>query len=400
MWRKSAQGNKTLDNVSLIKDRIKEIEREVNEGLISEASKQETINELKLSILDEQQDTADAKVKSGRLSIILLLGLTLPAVLIGIGVYWNANQLDGVYQYNQGLVKAAQLADELSSPNDMQLSPNDYASLALSIRHKLRTSPNDVIGWSSLGQVNLAIGRIEQSIAAYRKALKIEPNNLNLRYNLANALTTSNNEDDLRDAIYQINYLIANSENKRNSYLMLTVVAIKLGEAQLAQNSFEVIKSQLDPNAPIYQSIVNELSALGVSAEADVSVENDIQLVASSNIQISVVIDIDGPIVDQIPENGFLIVFAQRLDGTSRAPLAVKRIPIPSFPVMMVLSDQDAMLEGMNLSSVEQVKITARISNDANVMPSSGELEGQVLNVNLESVKNDIVKIKIDRIVP
>lgn len=48
-----------------------------------------------------------------------------------------------------------------------------------------------------------------------------------------------------------------------------------------------------------------------------------------------------------------------------------------SFPLTVTLSDSNAMVEGLNLSSVDKIILTARLSKDATVVTSSGELEGK-----------------------
>ena len=52
-------------------------------------------------------------------------------------------------------------------------------------------------------------------------------------------------------------------------------------------------------------------------------------------------------------------------------PLAVKRYQVSDLPVSLELSDQDAMLAEMKLSSFQQVVVQARISKTGS--PTEGE---------------------------
>ena len=97
-------------------------------------------------------------------------------------------------------------------------------------------------------------------------------------------------------------------------------------------------------------------------------------------------VNISDVLQSSLPNRAYLIVFAQHSDGRSKAPLAVKRVALPSLPVQISLSDNDAMIPAMNLSAAQQVNITARISLDEDVMPSTGELEGVVLDISLAEI--------------
>jgi cytochrome c-type biogenesis protein CcmH len=115
----------------------------------------------------------------------------------------------------------------------------------------------------------------------------------------------------------------------------------------------------------------------------------------SSELLINV--NISDELKSSLPENAYLIVFAQHSDGRSRAPLAVKRFKLPVLPIQLSLSDQEAMIPAMNLSSANVVNVTARISLDEDVMPKAGELEGSAVNIELAKVSSSI-NVVIDKI--
>ena len=73
-----------------------------------------------------------------------------------------------------------------------------------------------------------------------------------------------------------------------------------------------------------------------------------------------------------------LFVFARAKQG-SRMPLAILKIPAPSadkFPYAFELTDAMAMAPGMNLSSVAEVVIEARISKSGNAKLQAGDVSG------------------------
>ncbi|MFM9785605.1 c-type cytochrome biogenesis protein CcmI/CycH, partial [Streptomyces scabiei] len=90
-------------------------------------------------------------------------------------------------------------------------------------------------------------------------------------------------------------------------------------------------------------------------------------------------------------------VFAKAANGPPM-PLAVVKLTQFSFPLEVQLSDSNSMVDGLTLSSSKEVVITARISKDASVMPSTGELEGRSPILERENVTQHT--LLIDEMIP
>ncbi len=408
---KKAKLNKLqVSNANVVKQRISELEQEVEEGLISEKDRISAVRELKLALVEESELISDNTLApSSQVNWLLVAGLSLPAIAIGIWVYVTSNQIDGLQQYIAAQAQAAELTERIQGQTGAEVTPNDYAKFALVIRKRLRETPEDVEGWRLLGQVQLAIGQMEQAIAAYEKALDLAPRDLPLREKYAQALMVSATEENLENAKRQAEYLVSVAPENRDYRLLLTVVATQLGDAETAFNNFLVIRGQLSANSNFYQSLVAQLVNIGVSEESlalpnsvarEVSTEpvmSESPLAGSGETGVSIEISLAQAMESKLPNEGFLIVFAQDADSDSRVPLAVKRLTLTGFPVIVDLSEQDAMLPSMTLASAENVRITARISRDADVMPSNGELQGQIDQLQLIQGEVQVRQLEINK---
>lgn len=396
IFRAKQQDKVQLSNANVVKQRIIELEREVEEGLIDSKDKEQAINELKIALVDE---TPNAPLKVGKLSIGPMLALALPAIAVGIWVYWQSNQLTGLQEYKQAQIDVIALRERMQETGGQGLTPDDFAVLALSIRTALRDKPDDVQGWGTLGLVNSAIGRIDESIAAYEKAVDLNPSDDTLRFKYAETLMLSGSEDHLATAVRNLEFLLSKDISNRNYHLLLTTVAIKLQDAEKANQHFAMIKDQLDPESQFYQSIVTELAKLGVNVLPSDNTENNspANTLANNISALNLTIDIDDALQSKLPKDAYLIVFAQNSESASRAPLAVKRFPLGSLPVNVSLSDEDAMIPSMNLSSANKVKLTARISLDDNVMPQAGELEGSIHDIPITAGTSESFKVIINK---
>ena len=79
-------------------------------------------------------------------------------------------------------------------------------------------------------------------------------------------------------------------------------------------------------------------------------------------------------------------------------PLAIVRKRVAELPVTVTLDDSLAMSPAMVLSNFDAVTIGARISKSGNAMPQSGDLQGSVTPVQVQSGAS--VEVVINEVMP
>nr|WP_297347973.1 c-type cytochrome biogenesis protein CcmI [uncultured Glaciecola sp.] len=413
-WLKDRNAKKRFEvtNTNVIKQRIQEIEREASEGLIDPEEMQTAIDEMKVALADETafHDAQEKKAASTSLSaksakIPLIIG-AIPAIVAAVWVYVDANQLSGL----QDLVDATNNIDELSQrilvkpANDVQ--PEEFQKYALVIRQQLRKDPLDATGWQWLGRLRMSLGQTEEAVGAFDKALEISPDSEDIRMKYAQAMMMVGDDENLQNAKRQVSYLVQIAPENRNYRLLLTVVAAQLNDREVALANFALIKDQLSANSSLYQSLVSQLRTMGAPEElllldsnvsndgagesttslsgsipSNADIANDAGRQQSADKGFDITVSIASKLESKLPSSGFLIVFAQDAISGSRVPLAVKKMALPQFPISLTLSTDDAMIASLSLKTAEQVTLTARISVDEDVMTSAGELQGSLVNV-------------------
>jgi cytochrome c-type biogenesis protein CcmH len=75
----------------------------------------------------------------------------------------------------------------------------------------------------------------------------------------------------------------------------------------------------------------------------------------------------------QVSFDNAVFIYAKAASGPPM-PLAVKRLTVKDLPVTVELSDADAMIPSMMLSSFEDIIIGARVSKSGNPMAQPGDL--------------------------
>ena len=381
----------SLSNTQIVKQRLAELDREVQEGLISEHDKRQAVDELKLALVDE---SAFKSHKTGNAKLPLAIGAVL-AIACGVIVYAQVNQMGRVTQASQAIEALPELSQQLASGNANNLTQQDIASLALAIRQRLREEPEDDTGWMYFGRLMLSIGQEVQAIEAIDKAVSLAPSNSANRITLAQALMTTGDVNNLERAQSILLGLLNDNPANDNLALMMAVVSAQLGDLENTQRFYKQVEGKLPVDSDMAQRLVarikelqgntSEMAALqNTAAEiTDTSIAQDASSEAkntNSEAQtgFSITVNLSDDAYTKAPKDGFLIVFAQDANSDNKMPAAVVKLPIEDFPVSVTLTTENAMMPQFTLATLSDVVVTARLSKDGNVAVSKGEWQGSV----------------------
>ena len=91
---------------------------------------------------------------------------------------------------------------------------------------------------------------------------------------------------------------------------------------------------------------------------------------------------IEPGLINGLSGSEVVFVVARAASGPP-TPLAVRRMTVADLPTRIGLSDADAMVEGMNLSTFPEIVITARVSMTGDVTPRPGDLQGQTAPISI-----------------
>ena len=382
-WLRSKNHAKqdSLSNTQIVKQRLVELEREVQEGLISEHDKRQAVDELKLALVDE---SAFESHKTGNAKLPLAIGGVL-ALVCGIVVYAQVNQVGRVAKAQQAIDALPELSQQLASGNANNLTQEDIANLALAIRQRLREEPQDDTGWMYFGRLMLSIGQEVQAIEAIDKAVSLSPSNSANRITLAQALMTTGDVNNLERAQSILLGLLQDTPQNDNLALMMAVVSAQLGDLDNTRRFYQQVEGKLPSDSDMAQRLSARIKELeGNSSEMVLlqtagtvqkqpSVNNDGNAIETGfDVTVSLSKEADA----NAPKAGFLIVFAQDANSDNKMPAAVVKLPIEDFPISVSLTTDNAMMPQFTLATLSEVVITARLSKDGNVAVSEGEWQG------------------------
>ena len=381
----------SLSNTQIVKQRLAELDREVQEGLISEHDKRQAVDELKLALVDE---SAFQSHRTGNAKLPLAIGAVL-AIACGVIVYAQVNQMGRVTQASQAIEALPELSQQLASGNANNLTQQDIASLALAIRQRLREEPEDDTGWMYFGRLMLSIGQEVQAIEAIDKAVSLAPSNSANRITLAQALMTTGDVNNLERAQSILLGLLNDNPANDNLALMMAVVSAQLGDLENTQRFYKQVEGKLPADSDMAQRLVARIKELQGNTSEMAALQNTAAEItdtstaqnASSEAQsdsseaqtgFSITVNLSDDAYTKAPKEGFLIVFAQDANSDNKMPAAVVKLPIDDFPVSVTLTTENAMMPQFTLATLSDVVVTARLSKDGNVAVSKGEWQGSV----------------------
>lgn len=358
-WVQKNKGNiKALDNVTLIKARIAEIEQEGEQGLLGEHEQQQAIKELKLALVQEQ--TASSEERSER------LGLGWPVMLVLlIAIGWlgfEVSEWHKIEDQQLALARFSELSNRVVVEADPSIQREDLEDFALGIRQQVFNRPDDHRGWLLLGRVHASLNQMEAALQAYAKGYQLAPNNPGIIRSYAEALLFSGDPTNLRTASKLLGRLLETQPDDSRATGMLAVTIEQLGDKKRALQLWKQLLANMDPQDKAYAAITDKIASLDETQKA---------------VQIRV--EVAKSLRSALPQQGFLFVFAVGVEGGNRMPAAVRKIPLGEFPVNVTLDRGAAMMPNYTLAQLSRARLVARVSADENVMLQPGELQGEQL---------------------
>jgi cytochrome c-type biogenesis protein CcmH len=150
-------------------------------------------------------------------------------------------------------------------------------------------------------------------------------------------------------------------------------------QLQLAITYWQGAIQGLDSNSPtaraLQQGIDRANSLLGKPAGAESGTTITVQLSLAPGISFA--------------PTQMVFVAAVRTSG-SAMPLAAQKLTAADLPVTVTLSDSQALMAGQSLSSVDQIKLIARLSTTGSATPQSGDWEIQSEVIELSDISGPV----------
>jgi len=172
------------ENIAILRNQLRQFELDCQEGRISQEQLQESRLDIEKRLLQEERAiAADQLVLNGEQHqrnkkwSTIFIASTLPIGAIVLYLFVGSPLALYLPEANQG---------------QPQLTQQDIEGMVERLAQRLEKDPNNAEGWQMLGRSYAALQRMPEALAAYKKALALNPNNASLLVDYADLLAFVN----------------------------------------------------------------------------------------------------------------------------------------------------------------------------------------------------------------
>ncbi|KHM51212.1 cytochrome C biogenesis protein [Pseudoalteromonas distincta] len=383
--------NANAELISIYEQRLVDLQTDLDNQRIDSVNHAESIVELKRRLLNELSPEKSLNSK-GNNRIFALTGGAFVLALTGIFYSFTGSQQQ-ISAWHDAMDNLADYGERAVMQKGEPLSQNELQAFALALRTKLSRSGDDEVAWMLLGRVAMSLNELDMAQQSFDKALRMNPDNMQVLISYSQVLLLEGSEANMTRAAGMLSKVLNVEPTNLDAISLLALIAYERKDWPQAKTAFEVLLASMEKNDSRYNMISERIADI----EQQMQSEGSVMPVTTTTGAIAVTVDIAKELIDKQPKDGILFIFAKAATG-SPMPLAAVKLTKYSFPITVELSDSSAMVAGLNLSSAENIIISARISIDDSVMPSSGELEGHSQALKRESVSD--YQLQIDTLIP
>lgn len=345
-------------NKAIYQDRLSELAEDEAQGVVEQ--RPELIQELQQNLLtDIPQQSSEHASPINRW--VLLPGVVI-LVVVSVGLYLKTGGLSQVQAWHQVEAQMPELRARVANERAEPLTMEEVARLGLGLRTSLQQDPGNVNDWMMLGRVGMALNNATTATQAFAKAYQLAPDNDDVRFGYAEVLTRSNDPQDNQLAARMLRTMVGQDHSNLRAMSLLAFNAFEQGDFKQAIGAWEVMLKLL----PAGDSRIEVIKRSIAQAKSQAGQET-----ATLGIEVSLSSDA----AQKLPQQGMLIISVT--DGANPIPVAVKQLPLSRFPLSVMLDDSNAMMSERLLSSLQQVKVRARISLDGTANSQPGDWFGE-----------------------
>ncbi|WP_404338995.1 c-type cytochrome biogenesis protein CcmI [Pseudoalteromonas mariniglutinosa] len=364
--------NANSELIDIYYQRLAELQTELDNQRIEKQAYNESVVELKRRLLNELSPEK-ALNSTGNNRLFALTGAVFLIALTTVFYSFTGSQQQ-IQGWYDAMANLQSYGERAVRQNGEPLTANELQAFALALRTKLDQSGDDEVAWMLLGRVAMSLNEYDMAQQSFDKVLRLNPENKQVLISYSQVLLIEGSEANMSRAASMLSKVLKAEPTNLDAISLLALIAYERKDWLQAKTAFEVLLGSMEKNDTRYNMIAQRIAEIDQNIAAQTA-EIGTQTSSNESSTMTISVDIKAELKEQIPENSTLFVFAKAANG-SAMPLAVVKYTDFSFPMDVVLSDKNAMMAGLTLSSAEQIIVTARLSKDTTVMPSPGELEG------------------------
>lgn len=368
MDREGGPGQRDL-NLIVLREQLAELDRDIQDGRITEESGRQAREELERRVLDYTADSPVAVSAGGRkIKLALALGMAFP-IVIG-ALYWTLGAPESV-------VPGKKVA--VGRDGQHALSPEQITAMVERLSLRLQENPNDGAGWLMLARSYAVLGRYPESSAAFGRAVTLLPPDAQNFADFADIIAMSQGKRLAGEPEKLVQRALEIDPRNVKALALSGTIAFDRQDYNQAIREWQKVLALLPEEsataASIQGSILdaeNRMAISGKQAGQTSKAKGDVPVIEA---KLSGTVELDPQLRGAIKPGDTLFIFARAVNGP-KMPVAMLRAKAGDMPMSFTLDDSMAMSPQFKLSTVGQVVVGARISKSGDALARAGDLEG------------------------
>ncbi|HTD89950.1 MAG TPA: c-type cytochrome biogenesis protein CcmI [Burkholderiales bacterium] len=361
----------TALNVAVYRDQLNELDADRRAGTLTDAQFEHARLELERRLLD---DVAADKSPLGAVGAVRPASRA-SAIVVGIAVPLVAVALYFAVGNPRALAPVA-----LPTDATKEITPQQIEAMVAKLAQRMKQNPDDPQGWAMLAKSYAVMGRFDDAVAAYVKAVERLPNDANLLTDYADALAMAHGQSLEGEPEALIMRALKIDPDHVKSLALAGTIAFDKKDYAAALKHWEkaatLVPADSEMARGIAASVAEARGLAGPSAGASGK-----PVAATPAGGVSGKVTLAPALAAKAAPNDTLFIFARAAEGP-RMPLAIVRKKVSDLPLTFTLDDSMAMSPAARLSGTPQVIVGARISKSGDAMPRPGDLQGTSKPIN------------------
>ena len=363
---------------ALYKTQLAELEQERTRGNLADAEHAQAVDELHRRLLLE----LDRSTSAGRWQhnpwlhrgSALLLAVLLPVAALAL------------YQKVGDPRAAAQLAQATDNAHGSGADGSQIQGMVDGLADRLKAEPQNLGGWIMLARSYETLERFNDAANAYEQALKEAQRSkvgtsaqAQLLADQADALASAQGGDLTGPAGAAVDRALQLDPTQPKALALAGAAAARKGNLKDARQHWQALLAQLEPGSDVALRVQDDLLKLeGVDTSVPSSTVGALGLSLSGQVSI----DANAKLSNPSPTSKIFVVV--RTDSRA-APVAVLRASADQLPLTFHIGKEHLLDPSFNLTPSMGLTVQARLSQNGEAMPQSGDLYSDASPVNMQT---------------
>jgi len=346
--RAQQEEDRTALNVALYQERVAELQAQGEAGVLTteqlDRGRDEAAREL---LADTDNAEPDRSARLGK-TLPLLAAVLVPVMGLGLYLHFGAS-------------------DKVELTREFAQAPQSVQEMTSRLERAVQAQPDSAEGLYLLGRAYMAQERAADAAKAFERAAALAGRQPELLGQWAQALYFGNGKQWTAQMQALTDEALKADPAEVTSLGLLGIAAFEDGRYQQAIDYWNRLIAQLPEGDASRAALQGGIERAGERLKAAGQAP-------ATSARLTVRVELAPALKDKVRPDDSVFIFARASSGPPM-PLAAKRVTVADLPIEVQLSDSDAMMPNMILSSFPEGQLVARVSRAG--QPTKGEWIGR-----------------------